>query len=308
MNVVLLVFNRPGHTRRMLDAVRAARPGHVFVVADGPRAQVADDFTRCAEVRSVIEQGIDWGAEVHRDYAERNLGLRQRVSSGLSWAFSQAEDAIVIEDDCVPNPSFFHFCQELLERYRHEERVGVVTGDNFQTQPFDPGASYYFSKYAHCWGWATWRRAWQHFDNSLSRWPGFRDAGWLKELFPDPAHEAYWCDIFDRVHAGTLNSWAFPWQFVCWARSQLTATPRVNLVKNIGFGDEATHTKRGETVNDEPVALEFPLTHPAEIAVHVAADLHAQRRCFSSRPRKQPPKAGLAGWVQRLRKWWSAPA
>lgn len=292
--VVLLVFNRPEHTRRLLAALRVAQPAHVFIVADGPRPEVADDAARCAEVRALCESEMVWPAEVQRDFAKENLGLRRRVSSGLDWVFTQAEEAIILEDDCIPHPSFFPFCAELLARYREDERVGVVTGDNFQPQPFVCEASYYFSKYPHCWGWATWRRAWRHFDNRMALWPELRDSDWLGGLFANPSDQSHWRTLFDSAHAGTLNSWAFPWVFACWAHTQLTATPQVNLVQNIGFGAGATHTVAALSPTAESAGLDFPLTHPVRVGIHQPADEHVQRHHFAPAPPRQGWRARFA--------------
>ena len=280
--VVLLVFRRPDLTRRVIAALREVRPPRIFIVADGPRPAVPGDAALCAEVRAVCEREIDWNAEIRREFAETNLGLRKRVSSGLDWVFSQVEDAIILEDDCVPQPEFFQFCAELLERYRNDERVGVITGDNFQPQPFDCGASYYFSRFPHCWGWATWRRAWRRFDEPLKRWPALRESEWLDSLFPgQPRAAARWRQIFDETHARKIDSWAYGWVFSCWAAGFLTATPRVNLVENIGVGPEATHTvaDHGLTI-PKGLRLDFPLVHPSAVTRRETADAFVQSAYF----------------------------
>ena len=299
--VVLLVFNRPEQTRRVLEVLRRVKPPTLFVVADGPRPDVPLDAPACAEVRQIISQGVDWNARVLLHYAEVNLGLRRRVSSGLDWVFEQVDRAIVLEDDCVPHPSFFQFCTELLAHYEHDTRVGVITGDNFQPQPFTCAASYYFSRYNHCWGWASWRRAWTFFDEGMARWPALRDTGWLDGLFPDPGHAHYWARIFDGVHERRINSWAYAWTFACWSQHLLTAIPQVNLVANIGFGETATNTRGGGGVKGNlPVsAMEFPLRHPACIVPDYSADAYSQRHVFGSataRPQSQP----LFGRLRRI--------
>ena len=280
--VVLLVFRRPDLTRRVIAALREVRPPRIFIVADGPRPDVPGDAALCAEVRAVCEREIDWNAEIRREFAETNLGLRKRVSSGLDWVFSKVEEAIILEDDCVPRPEFFPFCAELLDRYRGNTRVGVITGDNFQPQPFDCGASYYFSRFPHCWGWATWRRAWNRFDESLSRWPRLRQSGWLDQLFRgNPRAAAYWRHIFDETHAGRINSWAYGWTFACWAEKLLTATPCVNIVENIGIGAEATHTTADSgLVVPKGIRLDFPLEHPRKVVLLESADTHVQSAWF----------------------------
>jgi hypothetical protein len=280
--VILLVFNRPEVTEHLIEALRSVQPQELLVVADGPRATHAEDSALCARVRELVASGITWPARVRTHFAERNLGLRQRVSSGLTWAFEQVDRAIILEDDCLAHPSFFRFCTELLSYYDHEPRVGVISGDSFQPQPFACPESYYFSRYPHCWGWATWRRAWKCFDNELRDWPGARESGWLNSLFSDPLEAEFWRQNFDAVHERRLNSWASAWVYSCWRNNLLTVLPRVNLVTNIGIGDSATHTRNFNSLLHELPGAEitFPLIHPSTIQRHVAADDFSQRHVF----------------------------
>src|SRR5687767_13684909 len=161
--VALLVFNRPQATARVFEAVARARPPRLLVVADGPRADRPDDGELCHQTRAIIER-VDWPCEVMKDYSDTNLGCRKRVSSGLDWVFSNVADAIILEDDCLPEPSFFPFCEELLERYRDDERVAMIRAGNFLEGRRVASTSYYFSRWFHIWGWATWARAWKHND------------------------------------------------------------------------------------------------------------------------------------------------
>ncbi len=286
--VVMLVFNRPGLTKLALEQIRLARPPVLLVVADGPRPGHPTDAEKCAEVRSLIESGVDWGPKLLTHYAETNLGLRRRVSSGLDWVFEQVDRAIILEDDCVPHPTFFPFCGELLEHYQHDTRVGVVAGDNFQPQPFACEASYYFSRYPHCWGWATWRRAWKNFDEPMTQWPALKAARLLEGLFPDPLQAGYWENIFDRVHQRQINSWAFVWVFCCWSQHLLAILPKINLVKNVGTGNEATNTKDeiARMHNLAAGGAAFPLLHPPVMVRDWRADDYTQRQVFgAARPK-----------------------
>ncbi len=282
--VVLLVFNRPHHTRKLLEQVRLARPPVLLVIADGPRPGMAGEQEACAEVRSLFEEMVDWGPKVLRQYARENLGLRRRVSSGLGWAFEQVDRAIVLEDDCVPHPGFFRFCSELLECYAQDTRVGVITGDNFQAPGFKCPYSYYFSKFPHCWGWASWRRAWRHFDEKMSLWPELKASGWLRGLFPEAGQARYWEEKLDGVYERRINSWAFCWTFACWSQGLLTATPKVNLVSNIGFGSDSTHCQdpASPMANLTTQAMEFPLRHPPGVVLDYRADEYTQRTVFGS--------------------------
>ena len=169
--VALLIFNRPDTTERVFNAVAKARPSKLLVVADGPRDSRPGEAARCEQTRAIIKR-VDWDCEVITNFADRNMGCKLRVSSGIDWIFEQVEEAIILEDDCLPDPSFFRFCDEMLERYRDNERVGMVSGGNLQFGRHRGTGSYYFSKYTHIWGWASWRRAWKR--TSASEHPSVR--------------------------------------------------------------------------------------------------------------------------------------
>jgi hypothetical protein len=266
----------------------------VLVVADGPRAEVPGDEKACAEVRAVVEKGIDWNARVLKDYAEINLGLRKRVSSGLSWAFQRVDRAIILEDDCLPHPSFFEFCAEMLERFEGDDRVCAISGDNFQREHFEAGASYYFSRYPHCWGWATWRRAWQMYDAEMTDWPRLRESGWLDGFLLERS-ALLWKNNFDHVYEQKISSWYYPWVFTCWTRSLMAVLPTVNLVTNAGFGSDGTncHKINSRLANREVAEMNFPLRHPEAMVINEAADEYYQRHY--ERPRH---------WRKGLRLWW----
>lgn len=273
--IALIVFNRPDCTRRVLEAIRSARPTRLFVTADGPRATEATDGRLCAEARAVVDEGVDWPCEVSRNYAEKNLGCAERVASGLNWVFAQVDEAVVLEDDCVPRPEFLPFCDDLLAHYREDQRVGAIAGSNFQSRDVTQGRGYYFSRYPHCWGWATWKRAWSKYDHRMADWPEAKRSGWLGSLFDSPREMRYWEAIFDRVHAGEIDSWAYRWTYTCWRQDLLTALPAANLVENIGFGVGATHTARALPPFRLPRRSQtWPLHHGAAIARNVAADRH----------------------------------
>jgi hypothetical protein len=269
--VAYVIFNRPRHTRETFAIIRAQQPKQLFIIADGPRPGHPTDVERCAETRAVVEQ-IDWPCEVHRHYAEQNMGCKLRVSSGLDWVFEHVEAAVILEDDCVPHPDFFTFCNDLLVRYAEDQRVWVVTGNNFQAGKKRGDAAYYFSKYNHCWGWATWRRAWQQYQVDMTFWPAWRDsAAWLKRV-PDRAERDTWTNIFDRVYRGEIDTWDYQWTACVWYHNGLTATPNVNLVTNIGFGPDATHTVSSSDQAGLPVSPLGSLTHPEKIEANVRAD------------------------------------
>ena len=257
-----------------------AQPRQLFVAADGPRVDRDGEAQLCEESRRIIDK-VDWPCEVKTLFREQNLGCREAVGGAISWFFENVEEGIILEDDCLPNESFFTFCAELLERYRHDHRVMCITGDNFQNGQKSGSASYYFSIYNHIWGWATWRRAWNHFDHNLSKWETLRRTFFLNKLMPRES-VAYWTRVFDSVRNREVNSWAYIWTFSCWARGGLTATPNVNLISNIGFDSRATHTvDHASRLANPPISeLTFPQTHPLRVRRDKKADSFVERNVF----------------------------
>lgn len=294
--VAFLVFNRPDVTARVFRAIAAARPRTLLVVADGPRPGRPGEADRCAEVRR-IATAVDWECDVRTNFAAANLGCKRRVSTGLDWAFAQAEEVIVLEDDCLPHPTFFPYCRELLARYRGDPRVAAVSGANFQFGRRRGGASYYFSRYPHIWGWASWRRAWAAYDVGMTAWPRLRADGWLAGLLGEPWKVAYYTRVFDAVYEGRLDTWDAQWLFACWTTGMVAALPQRNLISNIGFGPDATHTTAGALLAALPTwRMEFPLAHPPAVERHVAADDFTESSQFrgGSRLRRVP------GRIRRL--------
>jgi hypothetical protein len=281
--VAFLIFNRPETTARVFEAIRGARPPKLLVVADGPRADKPGEAERCAAVRRIID-GVDWPCEVLKNYSDTNLGCKRRVSSGLDWVFSTVDDAIVLEDDCLPHPTFFPFCEELLDRYRNDERIAQIGGSNFQFGKKRTPYSYYFSIFNHIWGWASWRRAWRSYDLEMTCWPEVRDSEWLRDFTNDASGVKFWYRNFQRAYQGEIDTWDYQWTFSCWLQRRLTVLPNVNLVSNLGFFQEATHTKsnRSRLANIPTKPVQFPLVHPPYIARSVEADIFSDKNIFRS--------------------------
>lgn len=244
--VLFLVFNRPEVTAKVFEAIRQARPPRLYVAADGPRPGREGEAERCAEVRH-IATNVDWPCEVKTLFRVENLGCKRAVSGGITWFFEHEEQGIILEDDCLPHPDFFRFCEDLLNRYANDDRVWVITGDNFQSGAKRGEASYYFSRYNHVWGWASWRRAWAKADMEIRFWPEWRAGQAWKTFWEDSATRRYWEKIFNRMHRAEIDTWDYPWTATVWYHGGLTATPNVNLVSNIGFGVDATHTASADS-------------------------------------------------------------
>jgi len=281
--VALFVFNRPQQTARVFEAIARARPTRLFIVADGPRTEA--ERAECEAVREVVSH-VDWPCTVSHKYSRHNLGCRRCVASGLDWVFSEVEEAIVLEDDCVPDVTFFGFCSELLEYYRHDTQVMHISGDNFKWWYRRCSGSYYFSKYPHIWGWATWRRAWQLYDDDMKQWPQFRDSGGLDFLCDDHRDRVFWTDWLNATYSGKMNSWAIRWLFACWLHGGISVCPKVNLVENIGFDKRATHTqkRRRWAPNLATGSMRFPLAHPVDKVRNRVIDRDTLERCFLQLP------------------------
>jgi hypothetical protein len=300
--VALLIFNRPDFTARVLQAVAQAKPRQLLVVADGPRPDVPGEAERCAAARAVIDR-VDWDCEVLKNYSEVNLGCGRGPATGISWIFEQVPEAIILEDDCVPDPSFFRFCELLLERYREDERIMHIGGSTYQREVFPTPYSYSFSCFNGAWGWATWRRAWKHFDLSLKLWPSLRDTTWLRDILENEETMRIWADEFEQAYQreGDVSYWDFQWTFACWANRGLSIRPRHNLVSNIGCCSDATHTLSAADprANLPTEEMHFPLIHPPMVVQNRELDRSLLKEYILSqlpRPRSQ--------W-QRLRRFAS---
>jgi hypothetical protein len=271
--VALFVFNRPAFTAQVLDAIARARPARLLVVGDGPRPDHPDDPELVRATRATLER-VDWPCEVSTCFSEHNLGCGERVASGLDWVFANVDEAILLEDDCLPEPSFFRYCEELLDRYRDDERVHMISGCNVLEPGRSGPDSYYFSRCYHIWGWATWSRAWRHYDFEMRRWPELRETDWVERHLRNERGGEIARVLFDGTYSGRIKQWDFQWVLAGWIRDALSATPSVNLVRNIGFGEAATHLRdpNHPNANLTTSPMPFPLRHPPDVVVLEEAD------------------------------------
>lgn len=269
--VVFLIFCRPDLTARVFEQIRAVKPTKLLVVADGPRNE--EEAALCQQARAITEQ-IDWNCEVLRNYSDINLGCKKRVSSGLNWVFSKVEEAIILEDDCLPNSTFFQFCEELLNYYRYDSRIMTISGNNFQSGIKRTHHSYYYSNYNYWWGWATWQRAWRYYDVEMKLWPTIKHGNWLEDILGNSKLVDQWTSIFEDVMNGYIDTWDYQWRLACWLQSGLTVVPQVNLVSNLGFGINATHTTEPNNLlsNIQTSSMNFPLSHPDFIVRNAFAE------------------------------------
>jgi hypothetical protein len=273
--VALFVFNRPDTTRRVFERISQAKPEKLLLVADGPREGRPGEVEACQQVREIIT-GVDWPCQVFTNFSETNLGCQERIISGLDWVFSLVEEAIILEDDCLPDPSFFPFCQELLERYRGDNRIASITGTNLGERYLKTEASYFFSQLGGIWGWATWRSEWQRYDRHLEDWPKLKAERVLSEIFDHPRAVAYWTGVFDAMYENRgPNTWDYQWFYTRLKNSALNIIPSFNLIANIGFADGATHTTEADSRLAPPAkAIRFPLRHPSSFVPLRSVDRH----------------------------------
>jgi len=270
--VAFIAFNRPDCTARTLAAIRMARPPRLFVIADGPRDGNSEDASSCAAVRRLIEAVIDWPCEVGRNYSDRNLGCAARVASGLTWAFSHSERLVVIEDDCLPDQSFFWFCDELLESYAGDTRVGQICGCPRYFSSIERRTSYIFSRYGAIWGWASWRRAWASYSLHLESWPRFSASGALHAVVQSRAEYALRAALYQRLYEEAPDTWDFQWGYAKLSQGMLSAVPCRNLIENIGFDRGGTHVEPGGKFGLDRMHLNYPLVHPEFVLPDMAFD------------------------------------
>jgi len=237
--VLFIVFNRPETTVRVFEQIRLVKPRYLFVAADGPRKNSPADVKNCELVRELINKSIDWDCEVKKLYRDQNLGCRLAVSSAVTWFFDNVEEGIILEDDCLPHSDFFSFSKTLLEKYRNESSVMHISGDNFQFGVNRGNTSYYFSRISHIWGWASWRRAWKAYDVNMTDYPAFLQSD--KPFFLNKRLEKYWHFHFKRMYKGA-DTWDYQWTYAIMKKQGYCIIPNVNLISNIGFGDQATHS------------------------------------------------------------------
>ncbi len=282
-SVLFLIFSRPDTTARVFEAIRAAKPKRLFVAADGPRPDRPGEADACEQARAIVKK-VDWECDLNTLFRDKNLGCRAAVSSAISWFFDHVEEGIILEDDCLPDESFFPYCRKLLERYRHDGRVMHITGHNSQFGRTVGTGSYYFSQVCHIWGWASWRRVWKQYDPDMKDFPEFLAQKGFDNVYQYRDMRKYYSVMFERVYQNKLNTWDHQLSYAIVKNNGLCIIPNVNLVENIGFAS-GTHTAYDNFSFIKKIAvgnlykklsanpkrrISFPLRHPD--AVTLASD------------------------------------
>jgi hypothetical protein len=286
--ILLLTFNRPNTTQRVFNEIKKIKPKKLFIASDGPRRENKEDEANCQKTRKIIEQ-INWPCEVKTLFRNENLGGPVGNSSAITWFFENVEQGIILEDDCLPHQSFFQYCEELLEKYRNNDKIMCISGDNFQNGIKRDSASYYFSNHNHCWGWASWRRAWSLRNKDFKKnYEYFIKENKIEQITKNKLYQKFWLNIFKKIYTGEKNNWDFIWTFTCWSNGGLTCLPNKNLVSNIGFGPNAQHTtdKNSKLSNMRTEILDFPLTHPALVKANEEADDYTNKHHFKIKKQK----------------------
>ena len=270
--ILFLIFNRPETTVRVFSVIRGARPEQLFIAADGWREDKPGEKEKCLEARQSVLSMIDWPCEVVTLFRDKNLGCRQAVSSAIGWFFSQVEQGIILEDDCLPHQDFFYFCEEMLERYRYDERIMLISGDNFQFGRRRGQASYYFSHFTYIWGWASWRRAWRDYDVDLVDWPEFKKQKKLKNILHSPIQRYFWQRVFENIYQKKRDTWDHQVTYATLKHNRLCIVPNVNLVSNIGT-NAGTHISGPRTpLAHLPTMPIGELIHPRYVLADQTAD------------------------------------
>lgn len=263
--ILFLIFNRPDVTQIVFNQIKKIQPKYLYIAADGPRPNRAGENVLCEEARVIIKQ-IDWDCNLKTLFRKQNLGCGKAVSEAITWFFDNVEQGIILEDDCLPELSFFPFCEELLNRYHDDDRIGMISGNNYKITAFENcHYSYFFSKYVSIWGWATWKRAWQHYNYNIDLYSS--DFEFITEIMKNTFSGReldYRLNILKKTANGEIDTWDHQWMFCNLIQNMLTLIPTTNLISNKGFGENATHTTHLNSINSnlQTKNIVFPLSHP----------------------------------------------
>lgn len=267
--ILFIIFNRPKETGMVFEEIKKIKPTKLFVAADGPRNE--DESKKCEKTREIIKK-IDWNCEVKILFREKNLGCKNAVASAIDWFFSQVDMGIILEDDCVPSQSFFHFCSEMLSHHKDNKQIMCISGDNFQNGIIRGDGSYYFSSIPNIWGWATWKRAWDLYDVKMKDFPDFIKNRKINKIFKNLLVRRAWLKLFRTAHDNKIDTWDFQWTYALFKNNGLSINPNKNLITNIGFGNNATHTKeKNDLANLEKYEIKT-IKHPTRIEPDKKAD------------------------------------
>lgn len=282
--ILFIIFNRLETAQLVFNEIKKIKPKFLYITADGPREEKIGEKEKCESVRAIFQE-IDWDCEIKTLFHVKNLGCDENIITALNWFFENVEAGIILEDDCLPSQSFFFFCQTLLEYYKNNPRIMHISGDNFKFGKKIGEGDYYFSRYTHSWGWATWRRSWQYFDKEMNFFPEFKKENKIKNILNYQPAQKYWLGFFKKLHYGKFSFWDAKWLFTVWTHDGISILPNQNLVSNIGFGKEATHTKKLNSlanISNNELTNQI-IVHPSNLDCNQEADKETFRLNFSQK-------------------------
>jgi hypothetical protein len=282
--VLLLIFNRLDTTKQVFAAIKKAKPPRLYIAADGARKTKEGEEQKVKLIRDYIISNIDWKCEVKTLFQEQNLGCKMAVSGAIDWFFKNEEMGIILEDDCLPSQSFFWFCQSLLNKYKTNKEVGLISGDCRMTNNLPLEDDYTFIKYSLIWGWATWRRVWQEYDVEIKDWPNEKK-DFLNRISDLKETKRYWRNTLNSVYDNKLDTWDYQFSYLNFKQNRKCLIPNVNLIKNIGFGEDATHTINinSEDANIKNHEINFPLRHPENTKMNEEINFFYDKNVFHSK-------------------------
>lgn len=268
--ILFLIFNRFDTSTLVFEKIRQAKPYRLYIASDGPRNEICEEALIVDKIRSYILNSIDWDCKVFTLFRDKNLGCKYAVSSAIDWFFDNEEQGIILEDDCVPDVSFFEFCDQLLEKYKNFENIMQINAYNPVKIKTD--YSYVFSKYGTIWGWASWKRAWKQYDVEMKAWQNVKNNPIFNYFYQNEQEKKWRMEVFDKITNNQINTWDYQWAFAKLYHKGISIFPNCNLIENIGFDHFATHTKKKPKRLPGIGKIEFPLKHPEQISINLDYD------------------------------------
>jgi hypothetical protein len=301
--ILFLVFNRPETTKRVFEVIRNVKPKKFYIAADGPRLDKDGEKEKCDAVRKIATQ-VDWDCELITLFRDKNLGCGKAVSEAITWFFENVEEGIILEDDCVPDVTFFHYCSELLCKYRDNEKIMHIGANNFQKGIKRGSSDYYFSTIPHIWGWALWKRAWDKYDYEMRQYEAEKFVEILKKVYKNQYVINYLVNIFNLTAKHDIDTWDYQWHFTLLKFQGIAISPNKNLVTNIGFDFSATHTREENSlISYLPSYGLNNINHPKKIQISTKADLFTYKHIYGIvKPKNWAHKLYIPNKINRLKK------
>lgn len=296
--ILFTIFNRLDTTTLVFEQIRKAQPQKLYIAADGPGSDEEEKL--CKKTREIINL-IDWDCSIKKLFRDKNLGCREAMIEAITWFFEYEPEGIILEDDCLPSDSFFGFCSTLLEEYRNDERIGHITGSNFQNGEERGDGSYYFSSLTHVWGWAGWRRVWKDYDPDMKTFPLFEETRCINNMPSHSPLKSIWISNLKNHHIKS-NSWDYQYSYLNMINSRLAVIPNKNLISNIGCNDKATHYTQNHPLANIELNEIDEIIHPTFKVSNIFADIHSQQREYQILTSQEESLEGFQFLQEKLAK------